>query len=226
MVRVVNAYNVGFVPITQLNISASYSNFKSHTYVKSQFEQLNQLTPYENLDTLNFTQISSNSSLNVNYNISTTEKSRQFLSFNGSYQKASEYQEQVQTNGGAHFLSLNLSHNYSLVKSNTSFSLALNYSNSVTATLKTYTVGPTLSIRKNFFDNKMRNSLSTGYNNSYSNGSLISNIINLRLNAGYVWRKKHNLNLNGAMIRRHIKKSGEDQYFTEYTVTLGYNYNF
>ena len=226
MLRVVNSYNLGFVPVNQLNISASYSNFKSHTNVKSQFQSINQLTPYENLDTLNFTQVSENTSLNVNYTLSQTEKRRQNLSFNGVYQKASEYQEQVLTNSGAKFYSINLAHNYTFVKTNTSFVTSVNYNNSKTAMLTTFTIGPTVSVRKTFFKNKLRGSLSTSFNNSYSNGDLINKVLNFRINAGYLWRKKHNFNLSGAMINRTSITSNNRKKFNEYTVTLGYTYNF
>ncbi len=226
MLRVVNSYNVGFVPINQLNISASYSNFKSHTNVKSQFQSINQITPYENLDTLNFTQISENTTLNVNYTLSQTEKSRQNLSFNGVYQKASEYQEQLPTNSGAKFYSLNLAHNYTFIKTNTSFSTSLNYSNSKMEILSTYTIGPTVSVRKSFFKNKLKGSFSTSFNNSYSNGELINTVLNFRFSTGYTWQKKHNFNLTAANINRTAKSAGLKRKFNEYTVTLGYTYNF
>jgi hypothetical protein len=226
MLRVVNSFNIGFVPVNQLNISATYSNFKSHTNIKSQFQGINQLTPYENLDTLNFTQISENTSLNVNYTLSSTEKSRQNLSFNSVYQKASEYQEQVQNNSGAKFLSMNVAHSLAFVKTNTSFSTSINYSNSKTSTLTTYTIGPTVSVRRNFFNNKLRGSLSTSFNNSYSNGEPISKVLNIRMNTGYTWQKKHNFNLTGANINRTARSSGVKKKFREYTVALGYTYNF
>lgn len=227
MLRVVNSYNIGFVPINQLNISATYSNFKSHTNVKPTFQSINQLTPYETLDTLNFTQISENASLNVNYTLSSTEKSRQNLSVNGTYQKASEYQDQVLVNSGAKFMSSSLAHNLTFVKSNTSFTTTINYSNSITSTLSTYTVGPTLSVRKSFLKNKLRGSLSTSFNNSYSNGSLVNTVFNFRMNWGYTWQKKHNFNFSGAAIQRIARSSGLGvKKVFEYTFTLGYTYNF
>jgi hypothetical protein len=226
MLRVVNSYNVGFVPVNQLNISATYSNFKSHTNVKSQFQDINQLTTYENLDTLDFTQISENTSLNVNYTLLSTEKSRQNLSFNSVYQKASEYQEQVQTNSGTKFWSMNIAHSLTFVKTNTSFSTSINYSKSKTSTLTTYTIGPTVSLRRNFFNNKLRSSLSTSFNNSYSNGELTNTVLNIRMNTGYTWQKKHNFNLTGANNNRMSRSSGVKKKSKEYTVTLGYTYNF
>ena len=226
MNRVVSSFSLGVVPITQLNISATYSNFQSHTNIKPQFQNINQLTPYDNLDTLDFTQISENTSLNINYTLSSKENSRQNLSFNGVYQKASDMQDQVETNSGAKFTSLNFAHNYTFVKTNTSIVTSINYSNSKTVTLTTYTIGPTVSIRKNFFNNKLRGSFSTSFNNSYSNSTLINTTLNFRLNTGYTLKKKHIFNLTGANINRASRNSEEKRKFNEYTVTLGYTYNF
>lgn len=226
MVRIVNSFNVGYVPTGKLNINASYSNFKSHTNVKSQFVAINQLTSYETLDTLNFTQISENTTTNVNYALASNENNRQYLSFNGVYQKASEYQAQVLTNSGAKFLNLNTGYNYTFVKSNTGLTTSLNFSSSNSLSLKSITIGPTFSIRKNFFNNKLRNSFTTSYNNSYSNGALISTIVNFRVNEAYTWMKKHNLNLCGAVIYRNVKMSENTLRYTEFTATLGYSYNF
>ena len=228
MLRVVSSFNVGFVPINKLNISATYSNFKSHTNVKSQFQAINQLTPYDNLDTLNFTQISENSSLNVNYTLSSTANYRQNLSFNGTFQKASEYQDQVQTNSGATFISTNVAHNLSFVKTNTAISISINYSQSRASLLTTTTVGPTLSVRRGFLKNKLKSSISASLNNSYTNGTLINTNYNLRINVGYTWQKKHNFNLTGAVIARNARNITTDikTKTSEYTVTLGYTYNF
>ncbi len=226
MTRVVHSHNIGFVPVSQLNLSATYSNFKSHTNIKSQFESINQLTAYDNLDTLDFTQISENMSLNMNYTLSSNETSRQNLNFNSSFQKASEYQDQVESNSGASFISMNLAHNYSLVKTNTAFTGAINYCRSHTESLTTNTFGPTISVRKSFLDNKMRTSISTSYNNTYSNGNITNKVLTIRLNGGYVLKKKHNFNLSAANVNRSSVTDGGTNKFIEYTVTFGYTYNF
>lgn len=228
MLRVVSSYNIGFVPVNQLNISGTYSNFKSHTNVRSQFQSINQLTPYENLDTLNFTQISENASLNLNYTLPVSAKYRQNLSFNGTYQKASESQDQVQTNSGAQFVSMNLAHNLSFLKTNTSFTTSLNFSNSKAALITTNTFGPTVSIRRSFLQNKLRSSVSASFNNSYADGALINSVLNFRVSSGYTWMKKHNFNLTGAAISRTARNITTEvsTKTSEYTVTLGYTYNF
>lgn len=55
MQRMVGSANIGYAASERLNLNASYSNFQTFTNIRPQFEQQNQLTPYQNLDTLNFT---------------------------------------------------------------------------------------------------------------------------------------------------------------------------
>src|SRR3972149_3339099 len=64
--RWVSAINLGYSPTEKLNLSLAFSNFQSYTHIRSQFVDINQLTPYDNLDTLDFTQLSRNASANVN----------------------------------------------------------------------------------------------------------------------------------------------------------------
>src|SRR5690606_16226055 len=56
MRRVVGSFNAGYAPSQKVNLNASYSTFQTYTNIRSQFLDINQLTPYDNLDTLNFTQ--------------------------------------------------------------------------------------------------------------------------------------------------------------------------
>lgn len=226
MLRIVNSYNVGFVPSEKINVSATYSNFRSHTNIKSQFEQINQLTSYDNLDTLNFTQIAENTSLNFNYTLASTEKARKSIIFNGMYQQASEFQQQVETNNGAKFMSLNAAYNYSILKTNTSITAAINYNNSKTSTILTQTIGPTINFRKTFLKNKIKSSLSVSYNNSYSNSELINALLSIRTNFGYSVKKKHVFSLGTGLINRNSNRNDRRSKSTEFTGTLAYAYNF
>lgn len=226
MTRVVSSINVGYVPNEKLNISLNYSTFNSHTNIKSQFQTINQLTPYSTLDTLNYTQLSQNSNLNVNYNLANSTTNRQNLSLNTSFQKATETQNQVSVNGGSMFLSMNMSHNYTFVKSNTTIVTSINYSNNNSADYTTSTIGPTVAIRKGFLKNRLKGSFTTSYNNSYSNSELVNSALVFRLTGGYVYKKKHNFNLTGANVNRVAYAGNVSTKFNEYTATLGYSYSF
>ncbi|MBC6111943.1 hypothetical protein ACFOG5_06325 [Pedobacter fastidiosus] len=76
----------------------------------------------------------------------------------------------------------------------------------------------------------MRSSFSASLNRSYANGAMNSNIINFRITNTYVVKKKHNLNLSMMALNRAavstLQTTNSSKSFSEFTTTLGYNYNF
>ncbi|OFX44959.1 MAG: hypothetical protein A2X13_15470 [Bacteroidetes bacterium GWC2_33_15] len=226
MQRVVTSFNVGINATEKLNISLSYSNFQSYTNIKSKYEQLTALTPYDNLDTLNFTQISQNANMNIGYNIKSNETSRQQVNMNVSYQKADDKQGDEYTNAGSDFINLNAGYNYSMVPVNLSLSLALNYNRSNTQAVTTEMYGPTLSVNKSFFDKLLRSGISASFNNAYSNSDLTSSVFNIRLNNSYTYKKQHSINLSLVYVNRNNPLAETGGKFSEFTATLGYSFNF
>jgi len=226
MQRVVTSFNVGINATEKLNISLSYSNFQSYTNIKSKYDQLTELTPYDNLDTLNFTQISQNANMNIGYNIKSNETSRQQVNMNVSYQKADDKQGDEYTNAGSDFINMNAGYNYSMVPINLSLSLALNYNRSNTQTVTTEMYGPTLSVNKSFFDKLLRSGISASFNNAYSNSDLTSSVFNIRLNNSYTYKKQHSINLSLVYVNRNNPLAATGGKFSEFTATLGYSFNF
>ena len=226
MNRVVSSFNVGINATEKLNINLAYSNFQSYTNIKSKYDQLTELTPYDNLDTLNFTQISQNANANIGYNIRNNETVRQQVNLNVSYQKAADMQGDQNTNAGSDFINLNAGYSHSMVPSNLSFTVAANYNKSNSQDLSTEMFGPTLSVNKSFFEKLLRSSVSVSMNNAYTNSDLTSRVISMRLNNSLKYKKQHSINLSMVCVNRHnpLAETGGD--FTEFTATLGYNYNF
>lgn len=226
MQRVVSSFNVGINATEKLNISLSYSNFQSYTNIKSQYDRLTELTPYDNLDTLNFTQISQNANANIGYNIKNSENVRQQLNFNASYQRAADKQGNNNVNAGSNFLNLNTTYSHTVVPMGLSVTVAANYNRSETAGLRTEMLGPNLSANKSFFDKLLRSSLSVSMNNAYSNSILASRVISVRMNNSVKYKKQHSINLSLVYVNRHNPQAETDSNFSEFTATLGYNYNF
>lgn len=93
--------------------------------------------------------------------------------------------------------------------------------------LQTKTYGPIISINRLFFDKKLRTTLSSTYNNTFTNGAAINRIVNGRFSATVSIHKKHNINLSTVVVNRQSKTEGAtNKSFTEFTGTLGYSYNF
>ena len=226
MRRWVSSISVGFVPNEKLNISTSYSNFQTYTNIRSQFVDVNQLTPYDNLDTLNFTQITQNLNANANYQLGSDKQKRQSLSTNISIMKAADRQNDVEQNTGSMFYNLNSSYSLNLVPKNFTISLALNYSSNKALSSSSSTLGPTLAASKGLFDKKMRMSGSVSMNNTFTEGTMRNRVMSLRGNVSYSLKQKHNFNLSLVTLNRMAKQETGTTDFTEFTGTLGYSYSF
>ncbi len=226
MKRWVSALNIGYSSGKKLNASFSYSNFTSYTNIKSQFDYITATTDYDNLDTLDYTQISNSTSLNVNYNISNTESKRQSLNVNLSYQEASEIQADVEENSGSKFYNLSSSYSHGLVPINLTWVLAFNASLTNTSETTSSTFGPTLSVNKLFFDKVLRTTFSSSYINAFTDGEPVSTIISLRANASARIKKHHNINASLVVMNKDITTSSTDKQYTEFTATIGYTVNF
>lgn len=226
MRRWVSSVNLGFTPNEKLNVSTSYSNFQTYTNIRSQFVDINQLTPYDNLDTLNFTQIAQNLNLNANYVLPGSDKKRQNLSANVSIMKAADEQGGTKQNTGSVFYNMNTAYSLNIVPKNLTLSASINVSQNKALSMRSATVGPTVAVSKSLFDKKLRVTGSYSLNNSYSEGSMINRVNSLRGNASYSLKKKHNFNLSVVGLSRATKQETGASDFTEFTGTLGYSYSF
>ena len=226
MRRLVGSMNISYAPSQKLNFVTSYSNFQTYTNIRSQFVNINQLTPYDNLDTLNYTQISQNATLTAMYMFGKNEKKRQSLNCNLTFQDAADKQGNVYQNSGVRFYNINTAYSLSIVPQNMMVSASFNSTFNEGANISSKTLGPTAAVSKSFFEKKLRTTLSSSYNNTYSNGKKINTIMNGRLNGSMSIQKKHNLNLSLVVVKRESNTEGAAQAFTEFTGTLGYSYSF
>jgi len=226
MKRFVGALNIAYAPTNKLSLSGSYSNFQSFTNVRSQFVNINQLTPYDNLDTLKFTQITQSINVSANYNLANDANRKQFVFINISVQDAAEHQSQVTQNSGSQFYNLNTSYALTFVPINLTVNLSYNANQNNGPAMDLITHGPSLSLNKSLLERKLRLSLSSAFNNSISEGKSINKIINARINAAYTLVKKHNLNLGVVTVNRNSSAATGPKSFKEYTGTITYSYAF
>lgn len=225
--RIVAAINVGVTASEKLMINGSYSNFRAYTQIQNQFDYINEVRPYDNLDTLNFTQISQNANLNFNYNLSKLKEKKQAINLNLSYQKTNEKQDDFLTDintNSSNFFNGNLGYTISLVPQQLSITGAFNSTFNTIDTIKTTIMGPTIAVAKYFFDKKLRTSLSSAYNSSTTDGIQQATILNFRLGSSYRYKEKHNFNLNAIQLVRNAKV--QQVKANDFTLTFGYAYTF
>ncbi|PWS28679.1 hypothetical protein DHW03_02195 [Pedobacter yonginense] len=229
MKRFVGALNATYQASKKLNFNGSYSNFQSFVNIRSNFNQVNALTPYDNLDTLNYTQITQNINVSSTYSLSQSKEKNQVITTNVSFMTSADKQGGNVQQSGGQFYNINASYSLGLVPKNISFTAGINANKNSVGAIRTSTFGPTIGINKAFFDKKLRSSFSASLNRSYANGAVNSSIINFRLTNSYVVKKKHNLNLSMVALNRAsvaTSQSASSKSFSEFTTTLGYNYNF
>ncbi|MBX9851389.1 MAG: hypothetical protein K2X86_06475 [Cytophagaceae bacterium] len=220
MKRFLGSVNVGFVPTQSLNLNMSYSNFQTYTNIRSQFDRINQLTPYDNLDTLNFVQVTQSATFNGSYRFGKTNK--QVLNAFLSYNQSKENQEI--SNSDTYFYNSNIAYNYNVKTLKLGFTSSLNATYSEIGSIAALTVGPVLGVNKEFFNSKLKNNLSFAFNRSFNQGELISNVMNVRLTGVYKIEKRHHLNLSMVYLNREVKTTGNSS--NEFTANLGYIFNF
>lgn len=222
--RFVSSANVNYTPSEKFNASLSYSGFQTYMNIRSQFDYINGQTPYDNLDTLDFTQLSQNLALNTLYNFGKNENRRQNLNVNLSFQEAADKQGDIIKPGAlSQFYNLSAVYGLLLVPEAVHFNAALNTTFNHVGGEEFLIVGPTLGVKAKVFQKSLTTGLSASYNVSYAAGDPQSKVLNLRFNAGYVFWKKHNLTANTIWQKREIdNKSGTHAV----TATIVYAYSF
>lgn len=230
MKRFVGSLNVGANLSSKLSVNASYSNFQSFVNIRSAFDELNSLTPYDNLDTLNFTQISQQTNLGANYILRQDPNKTSLINLNVSHMLTTDEQGGQKQNTGGQFYNFNGSYALNLVPQQVSVQVGLNANQNHSGTFNTTTWGPTGGINKSFFDKQLRSGISVSWNQSQTQGQGSAAVLNTRLNNTLVFKKKHNLNLSMVMLLRSSETVEgvvlPNRNFREFTATMGYNYNF
>lgn len=222
--RLVTAVSLNYNPNDKLQTTLNYSNFQTYMKMKPQFDYYNQSLPFQDIDTLNYTQLAQNANVNVNWLTLKNEKQSQILNLNLSFQDASDQQGGLVTNGnGSQFYNAVAAYNLVFIKQGTGVSLAYNMSYNTIGRNNFLAMGPVVSMNAKFFNKMLTTGVSTSLSFSNSAGTRQSRVLNTRLNASYVVMKKHNLAFALMNQNRNLVSSGNTH---DMTATLGYGYNF
>jgi hypothetical protein len=220
--RFVGSLNLNYNHSKHLNVAASYSNFQSFTNIKSQFDYINDITGYENMDTLNFSQLSQNVNLNVNWNFGNEKTKKHILGFNLNYQEVADKHDNDVYAGGISQV-YNMSSNYALffVPVNMQLNVAANVTYNTIAQNGLLTYGPSLGVVGKFLKKTLTSGISVSYNISDSKPQ--NSFFNFRWNTSYLILKKHNI---GFIIINQHRNLKDRLSSNDFTATLNYSYNF
>jgi hypothetical protein len=224
--RWVGSLNLSIIPLEKLSIQGSYSNFSTFTNIRSQFVSINQTTPYSNLDTLTFTQLSQTINLSANYSLSTSASTMQNIMLSTNMQQASNRQgEHAVENLGSTFYNSFSTYMISLVPKQISVSFSFNYSKVVSALYTTDILGPVVSVNKMLLNKKMRVNASGAANRTITDVGARTNIFTTRISSSYQAGNGHQFQVTSSMLRKSSndekQRNGND-----FTIMIGYNYQF
>ena len=225
--KVVGSLNFTYAPTDKLNTSLSASTFQGHRNIKSQFDYVNQATPYENLDTLNFTQLSRNIDFNLNWTVKQCEKQSQTLMLNINFQEAADKQGKYILPGNlSRFLNTSTIYAVEIIPINMNINAGINVSNNYSNRSNFLTWGPTLSTSVGLFKRSLVTGITFSFNRSMEKSTPIADVFNCRWNANYRFLKRHGLQADLLFQQRNFKSMIPTKRILSLTSSFGYFYSF
>jgi hypothetical protein len=224
--RLVFSADASYAPSDRLNFAGSYTTFQTHSNLRSQFDYINELTPYDNLDTLNFTQLSQNANFNTSYMFGGNDTKHQ-INLLLSYQEAADKQGDIIPEGAASlFYNASMSYGIQLVPKNLNINLSLNATENRMNRQDMYILGPTLGVTGRFFEQKLSSGITASYNTSYMASVRQNEVWNLRLNSAYTLRKKHVFSMTAIYRNNTAMRNAMMDRTSGLTVSTAYSYRF
>ena len=224
--RFVGSANINFTPNDKFTASISISSYQAHRNIKSSFDYINERTPYENLDTLRFTQLNNSIDMNLNWRLRNSETQSHTLSANASYQEAADKQGRYIMPGNLTRF-MNLGANYAIDFTPLDFSVTagINASNNYASRKNVLTIGPTLTCSKHLFKKALTTGLTLSFNQTQEAGRKLATIYNARWHANYRFLKRHGLNASVAYQHRSLSEATLTN-SSSLTSQISYSYSF
>jgi len=223
--RLVGAINGTLKVTDKFTVAGSYSNFSTHTNKNlNQFDDINDsdLTD-EDLEALDFKQLSQNANININWVLSEGEKTSQNINLNYSLASSANEQAGIISVGQANnFHNANSVYTIGFPENGLNISTSLNYTYSDIGRDDSNAYGGALDISKKFFEDKLNSTFGMAYNTN-NNKDTTTDVLNFRANASMVVAEKHNFSLNAVQL---FKNASNQEALNELTLTFGYSYTF
>jgi hypothetical protein len=222
--RAIASANVSYTPSEKISTTFNYSNFQTFMRIRPQFRVINQLDNFQNMDTLDYTQVSQNVNASMIYTLQQTKELARTVTFDLSFQETADKQGGVVRMGnGSQFYNASVMYSTLQIPRGYNFSGAFNITYNTIGRNDFITLGPTLGFNTKLFKQKMSAGTSVSYNASKNENSWEGSVLNIRANALYKVLKSHTLNL---MILNQLRRSPERPTTNDTTITIGYNFIF
>lgn len=223
MNRFVGSAQVSLQPAENCNASLSYSNFRSYTRMWKSYEDYQLIHHYDEIDTLNYMQISQNVALNANIRLGKKEDFQHLFSAFGNLQ-ISDNSQGNQNKTNSIFLNASALYNCQYNPIGISFSPGFSGYGSNISDMQSLTFGPVATVTKVDKKKKWRTSLSFNYNHTYVEDKLLNRISVCRLVSRYTLNKKHRFSLLLTQLFKNMPDNSEKN--IEMSMTFNYGYSF
>ena len=222
--RAIGAFNATYTPTEKVSTTVNYSNFQTYMRIRPQFQTINQLDNFQNLDTLNYSQTSQNASGSLSYTLKQTEALMRIMTFDVSFQETGDNQGGVVRNGnGSRFYNGSVMYNAMQIKRGLNFSAAFNVTYNTIGRNDFITLGPMVGFNAKLLKKKLTTGTSVSYNASKIDNTWDNTVLNVRCSALYNIVKRHTLTLN---VLNQSRTFSERPNTNDFTVTVGYNLTF
>lgn len=220
----VGSANVNAKVTPKLSLSGSYSNFTMFTNkLINPFDRINNPQLYEHpQDSINYRQVSQNTNANIAYAINEKQNITLSYSFNDVVNKQNDI---VRRGGISRFHNTGVAYMVQFPESKLSLSPSFNYSYSIVAREKTEVMGPSLTVGKAFFEDKLNTTLLGNYSISQSATSKGSTA-NAQLNVNFLPWKNHQFTLSALQSFRNAESDTQNTSAQSTNVSVGYTYHF
>jgi hypothetical protein len=189
--------------------------------IRPQFLSINRLDNFQNLDTLDYTQVSQNASASASYMLSQSEDEMRGISVDLSFQETADEQGGVVRNGNlSQFYNASVMYTLSRMTAGQNFSAGFNASYNTIGRDDFITVGPIASISASILQKRITTGANLSYNASRSVNEWDNHVFNVRCHAVYKIQRKHTFNLNVLNQWRSTSEANTN----DVTVTMGYNF--
>lgn len=219
--RAIFSVNTTSVISKKVVLGLNFSNVQSFVHIKDIYNEITETNEYQNLDTLNFTQLNMLAGANVNYVFKADKTQRQNFNFGFTYQEASEQQSDDERYVGNRIINALLAYQYSLIPQRLNISTSVNHNQNKLPDSRLNVMSYSLSVQKALGSN-LKAALISTYSNTFNQEEKLSDVVNIRFNTGFKFKKRHSFNLSLAMVSN--KSMGRKRQM--YSANLNYNYIF
>jgi hypothetical protein len=194
--RMAAMVSVNLMPSAKFNMGLSYSNFNSVSNLRSVFDEIKRANPFEQLDTLNYRQITQNVSQNMYVELARNEREAHSLSTAISWlQSANEQGQVVRLGQLSSFSNANVSYVFQQIPQYFMFQLGILANINTIGLDNSQSIGPVLGLRKGFFKNKWQNNMNASLIFTQDTQlDKIAKYTNMRYQANIQLADKHVLN--------------------------------